>query len=86
MRQMWRAMSLQRGRLAAAALFGGIAAASTVALLGTSGWLISYAAELPPVLSLSVAAVMVRSFALSRSVFRYLERLVGHDAAFRGLT
>ena len=86
MRQMWRAMSMQRGRLAVAALFGVIAAASTVALLGTSGWLISYAAELPPVLSLSVAAVMVRSFALSRSVFRYLERLVGHDAAFRGLT
>lgn len=86
MRQMWHAMGLQRGRLAAAALFGVIAAASTVALLGTSGWLISYAAELPPVLSLSVAAVMVRSFALSRSVFRYLERLVGHDAAFRGLT
>lgn len=86
MKQMWHAMSLQRGRLAAAAFFGVIAAASTVALLGTSGWLISYAAELPPVLSLSVAAVMVRSFALSRSVFRYLERLVGHDAAFRGLT
>lgn len=86
MREMWRAMATQRGRLAAAALFGVIAAASTVALLGTSGWLISYAAELPPVLSLSVAAVMVRSFALSRSVFRYLERLVGHDAAFRGLT
>ena len=86
MRDMWQAMATQRGRLAAAALFGVIAAASTVALLGTSGWLISYAAELPPVLSLSVAAVMVRSFALSRSVFRYLERLVGHDAAFRGLT
>ena len=86
MREMWRAMGTQRWRLAAAALFGVIAAASTVALLGTSGWLISYAAELPPVLSLSVAAVIVRSFALSRSVFRYLERLVGHDAAFRGLT
>lgn len=86
MRAMWRAMSTQRWRLAAAALFGVIASASTVALLGTSGWLISYAAELPPVLSLSVAAVMVRSFALSRSVFRYLERLMGHDAAFRGLT
>lgn len=86
MRQMWQAMGVERGRLAVAAFFGVIAAASTVALLGTSGWLISYAAELPPVLSLSVAAVMVRSFALSRSVFRYLERLVGHDAAFRGLT
>ena len=86
MREMWRAMGTQRWRLAAAALFGVIAAASTVALMGTSGWLISYAAEMPPVLSLSIAAVMVRSFALSRSVFRYLERLVGHDAAFRGLT
>ena len=86
MREMWRAMATQRGRLAAAALFGVIAAASSVALIGTSGWLISYAAQMPPVLSLSIAAVMVRSFALSRSVFRYLERLVGHDAAFRALT
>jgi thiol reductant ABC exporter CydC subunit len=86
MRDMWRAMATQRWRLAAAAFFGVIAAASSVALLGTSGWLISFAAEMPPVLALGTAAVMVRSFALSRSVFRYLERLVGHDAAFRGLT
>ncbi len=86
MREMWRSMATQRWRLAAAAFFGVIAAGSTVALMGTSGWLISYAAEMPPVLALGVAAVMVRSFALSRSVFRYLERLVGHDAAFRGLT
>jgi len=86
MKQMWHAMATERWRLALAAFFGVIAAASTVALMGTSGWLISYAAEMPPVLALGVAAVMVRSFALSRSVFRYLERLVGHDAAFRGLT
>lgn len=84
--RMWRAMGAQKRRLAIAAFFGFIASASGVALLGTSGWLISRAAEMPPVLSLSVAAVLVRSFALSRSVFRYLERLVGHDAAFRGLT
>ena len=85
-RQMWTAMRAERGRLALAALLGFIAAASSVALLGTSGWLISYAAQMPPVLALSVAAVMVRAFALSRSIFRYLERLVGHDAALRGLT
>ena len=85
-RQMWSAMRAERGRLALAAFFGFIASASAVALLGTSGWLISYAAEMPPVLSLGVAAVLVRTFALSRSVFRYAERLVGHDAAFRGLT
>lgn len=85
-RQMWNALRPERGRLALAAFLGFVAAASSVALLGTSGWLISYAAQMPPVLALSVAAVMVRTFALSRSVFRYLERLVGHDAALRGLT
>lgn len=83
---MGSAMRTQKWRLATAVAFGVIASLSTVALLGTSGWLISYAAQMPPVLALSVAAVMVRAFALSRSVFRYLERLVGHDAAFRGLT
>lgn len=85
-RQLWLAMRAQRGLLVAAAILGFIAAASSVALLGTAGWLISYAAQMPPVLALAVAAVMVRAFALSRSVFRYLERIVGHDAAFRGLT
>jgi len=84
--RMWQAMHAQRRRLALAAILGLLASASGVALLGTSGWLISYAAEMPPVLSLGIAAVLVRTFALTRSVFRYAERLVGHDAAFRGLT
>lgn len=83
---MGAAMRTQKWRLGSAALCGVIASLSTVALLGTAGWLISYAAQMPPVLALSVAAVLVRSFALSRSVFRYLERIMGHDAAFRGLT
>jgi ATP-binding cassette subfamily C protein CydCD len=85
-RAMWREMHPQRRELALAGLLGSIAAISAVALLGTSGYLISRAAEMPPVLTLSVAAVLVRTFALSRSIARYLERLVGHDAAFRGLT
>ena len=85
-RSLWRAMSSQRRELALAAVLGAIASASAIALLGTSGWLISRAAEMPPVLTLTVAAVMVRFLALSRALFRYAERLVGHDAAFRGLT
>lgn len=84
--RMWSAMRADRGRLLLAGFLGFLASASAVALLGTSGWLISFAAEMPPVLSLGVAAVLVRTFALTRSVFRYVERLVGHDAAFRGLT
>jgi thiol reductant ABC exporter CydC subunit len=83
---LWKAMSAQRAELALAAIIGFLASASAIALLGTSAWLISRAAEMPPVLTLSVAAVMVRAFALGRAVFRYLERLLGHDAAFRGLS
>ncbi|GAB2516041.1 thiol reductant ABC exporter subunit CydC [Paramicrobacterium agarici] len=58
---------------------------SVVALLATSAWLIVRAAEQPPVLFLTMAAVGVRAFALSRAVFRYLERLYSHDAVFRQL-
>lgn len=85
-RELWKEMSAQRTELALAAFVGFLASASAIALLGTSAWLISRAAEMPPVLTLSVAAVMVRAFALGRAVFRYLERLLGHDAAFRGLS
>ena len=85
-RIVWRGMAAQRRELVVAGLLGAIASVSAVALLGASGWLISRAAQMPPVLTLSVAAVLVRAFALSRAVFRYAERLVGHDAAFRGLT
>lgn len=66
-------------------LFGILAALSTVALLATSAYLITRAAEQPPILYLSMAVVGVRAFALGRAFFRYLERLASHDAAFRQL-
>lgn len=69
----------------AGVLFGILAALSTVALLATSAFLITRAAEQPPILYLSMAVVGVRAFALGRAVFRYLERLASHDAAFRQL-
>ncbi|WP_106814714.1 thiol reductant ABC exporter subunit CydC [Microbacterium timonense] len=59
--------------------------ASAVALLAVSAWLIVRASEQPPVLYLSFAVVGVRFFAISRAVFRYVERLTGHDAALRQL-
>ena len=83
---IWRQMALPRREMWIAGLFGFLASASTVALLGASAWLISRAAELPPVLTLTVAAVLVRTFAIGRGVFRYAERIVGHGAAFHGLT
>ncbi|HEY8479125.1 MAG TPA: thiol reductant ABC exporter subunit CydC [Spirillospora sp.] len=71
------------GRLTVAVLFGVLALGSGVGLMATSAWLISRAAQHPPVLMLMVAVVAVRAFGLGRGVFRYVERLVGHDATFR---
>ncbi|QEO13164.1 thiol reductant ABC exporter subunit CydC [Agromyces intestinalis] len=72
-------------RLLPAILLGVLSAASSVALLACSAWLIVRAAEQPPILYLSVAVVGVRAFALGRASFRYLERIAGHDASFRQL-
>ncbi|GCD98408.1 thiol reductant ABC exporter subunit CydD [Embleya hyalina] len=72
-----------RGRLALAVVCGALALGSSVGLMATSAWLISRASEHPPVLTLMVAVTGVRAFGVSRAVFRYAERLIGHDAAFR---
>ncbi len=60
-------------------------AVSAVALLATSSYLISRAAEQPPIMYLMMAVVGVRAFALGRASFRYLQRLGLHDAVFAKL-
>jgi ATP-binding cassette, subfamily C, bacterial CydC len=72
-------------RLAAAAVLGALAIGASIGLMATAGYLISRAAERPPILELSVAIVAVRFFGVSRAVLRYLERLAGHDATLRAL-
>jgi len=67
------------------ALLGGAATASGIALTATSGWLIVRASEEPIILTLMVAIVAVRTFGIARPFFRYLERLVSHDAALDDL-
>ena len=66
-------------------LLGVLSVASGVALTATAAWLITRAAQHPPVLVLLVAIVAVRAFGLARPVLRYAERLVSHDAALRML-
>ncbi len=66
-------------------LLGGAATASGIALTATSGWLIVRASEEPVILTLMVAIVAVRTFGIARPMFRYLERLVSHDAALDDL-
>jgi len=62
-----------------------LSAVAAVSLLAVSGWLIVSASIVDSLVPLSVAVVGVRFFAVSRAVFRYLERLAGHDAALRQL-
>lgn len=71
------------GRLALAVTLAALASLSSVALMGVSGWLLSRAAEHPPVMYLTASAVLVRAFGISRGVFRYVERIVGHDLGLR---
>lgn len=73
--------SVPQTSLATLLAFG--AAAASVALMAVSGWLLSRAAEHPPVLYLQVGAIGVRVFGIVRGLFRYLERLAGHRIALR---
>ncbi len=68
-----------------AIVLGVLAAAASVAVLATSGWLVTRAAERPPVLALLAAIVVVRALGLVRAFGRYGERLASHDVALRRL-
>lgn len=73
------------GRLSASIAVGALAVAFGIALMTTAGYLISRAAEQPPILSLTVTIVAVRALGLARPLARYLDRLLSHDIAFRAL-
>ncbi|WP_170133132.1 thiol reductant ABC exporter subunit CydC [Arthrobacter livingstonensis] len=70
-------------RFAAGVLVSVLATLSAAALSGISGWLIVWAAAQPPIMYLMVLIVGVRAFGVGRSVLRYSERLLTHDAVFR---
>ncbi|SDC16400.1 thiol reductant ABC exporter subunit CydD [Nocardioides lianchengensis] len=72
-----------RGGLLGSTVLGALASLSGVALTATAGWLIVQASTHPPVLTLMVAIVGVRTFGLARPVLRYVERLRSHDLALR---
>ena len=80
-----RLAGMPRKRVALSIALGALTILLGVGLIATSGYLISRAAEHPPILSLGVTIVAVRFFGLSRPLARYLDRLVSHDLAFRSL-
>ncbi|WP_433509524.1 thiol reductant ABC exporter subunit CydC [Nonomuraea sp. CA-143628] len=70
-------------RLTWAVLAGAAAELAGLGLIAAAAWLITRAAEQPELAALSVAIVATRAFATSKGVFRYAERLTGHDVALR---
>lgn len=67
-------------------IFGTLGLGSAIALAAVSAWLIARASQMPPVLTLSVAATSVRAFGIGKALFRYLERITSHQVALAGMT
>lgn len=63
---------------AAAVSLSTLTALSAFTLTVLSGWLITRAFEMPPILDLGVAITAVRALGISKAVFRYTDRLVSH--------
>ena len=71
-----------RGILIAVVL-GFLTIGSSMALMGTSAWLIAKAALHPSIAELNLAIVGVRFFGILRGLLRYMERLTSHQVTFR---
>lgn len=78
-------LNISRWETARAVLMGVISLGSSIALAAVSAWLIARASQMPPVMLLSVATVGVRTFGITRGLFRYLERLATHSVALKGM-
>jgi len=85
LRRLLALAGMPRRRVALSVALGAIAIGCAVGLLATSGYLLSRAAEHPPILSLTITIVAVRFFALARPISRYCERLASHDLALGAL-
>ncbi|TQL03749.1 thiol reductant ABC exporter subunit CydC [Cellulomonas sp. SLBN-39] len=85
LRRAVRLLDVDPRRVALAVTLGTLALGCAVALAASAAWLIARASQMPPVLELSVATVAVRAFGIGRGLLRYLERLVSHDVALRGM-
>jgi thiol reductant ABC exporter CydC subunit len=83
--RLMRHEPVPRGQLVLSGALSLGALAAGVGLLAVSGYLISRAAERPPVLALATAMATVRALSVGRALLRYLERLVSHDLALRML-
>ncbi|MCI1788891.1 MAG: thiol reductant ABC exporter subunit CydC, partial [Actinomyces sp.] len=85
LRRVLRLLEVDARGVAVSVLLGVLWLGSAIGLAATSAWLIARASQQPPVLSLTVAAVAVRMFGISRALMRYLQRLASHRVALTGM-
>jgi ATP-binding cassette, subfamily C, bacterial CydC len=85
LRRLLELSGMSKKRIALSVGLAALTVILGVGLITTAGYLISRAAEHPPILSLSVTIAAVRFFGLSRPLARYLDRLASHDLALRSL-
>ena len=78
-------LKLRPGSVALSILYGVATLGAAIGLAATSAWLIARASQMPPVLYLTVAAVAVRLFGVSRAVLRYMQRIASHKVALQGM-
>lgn len=79
-------MKRNSAAIALSLLMGVLTVLSGIGMVSTSSILISKAALHPDVLELMVFIVGVRFFSISRGIFRYLDRLISHNATFKILS
>ncbi|WP_353067204.1 thiol reductant ABC exporter subunit CydC [Arcanobacterium hippocoleae] len=86
LRKCCKLLEINKKRFILATIFGSGAIGSGIGLGSVSAWLIARAAQLPPVLDLSIAATAVRAFGVGKAIFRYLERISSHWIALKGMS
>ncbi len=72
-----------KGLIFASIILSSITTMSFIGLMALSAYLIVLSAFHPSIAALQIVIVGVRFFGISRSVFRYLERLMSHSANLR---
>ncbi|WP_147915737.1 thiol reductant ABC exporter subunit CydC [Ruania zhangjianzhongii] len=77
-RRWWSGLT-PRTRFLLAAAAGAASMLSGIGLTVAASWLIVRAESQPPILTLSIAVVAVRAFALTRPLLGYAQRLAAHD-------
>ncbi|RWZ52179.1 thiol reductant ABC exporter subunit CydC [Halobacillus fulvus] len=86
LRSVIKIVTLEKKDILLSILFGFLAGISAVGLFGSSGYLISRAALLPPLYALTVLIAFLKLFGFARAIGRYAERYYSHRATFTMLS